>query len=299
MTEPQVTATAGPSFSDLAELVRLPAVASVPGDALAGAAFACGDRGLPARAYSLPLSSSLIYLAGMALNDYADRNVDAAERPHRPIPSGRVTPQQAAQLAHVLAAAGIAVAALNGRRALGIAVPLATTVYAYDLVLKNTAAGPAAMAACRVLDVLLGATAGQMRYAVPAATAVGAHTLLLTTVSRREVEGATTDFARKATIAAGIVAGVATLAVLFGSRRRRLDGFVPLTAYTATQIRSGLAAVADPSPKTLQQMVGSGVLALIPLQSALLIATGHRRLGSLIGSLWPMAQRLAKRRAVT
>ena len=32
-------------------------------------------------------------MAGMALNDYADREIDAVERPGRPIPSGRVTPE--------------------------------------------------------------------------------------------------------------------------------------------------------------------------------------------------------------
>ncbi|WP_162795796.1 UbiA family prenyltransferase, partial [Nonomuraea lactucae] len=69
------------------ELVRAPAALSVPGDLLAGAAAAGRpvDPGLVA-------GSACLYWAGMALNDYADRDVDARERPERPIPSGRVSP---------------------------------------------------------------------------------------------------------------------------------------------------------------------------------------------------------------
>ena len=73
----------------LVELVRLPAALTVPGDTLAGAAAAGRvDR----RAAVLPLASVSLYWAGMALNDWADRDLDAVERPERPIPSGRVRP---------------------------------------------------------------------------------------------------------------------------------------------------------------------------------------------------------------
>ena len=76
-----------PAAADLAELVRLPAVLSVPGDVLVGAAASGQVREIP-RTAGLVASSSCLYLAGMALNDYADRDVDAVERPGRPIPSG-------------------------------------------------------------------------------------------------------------------------------------------------------------------------------------------------------------------
>ena len=69
-----------PAPADLAELVRLPAVLSVPGDVLLGAA-ASGQVGNVGRTAGLVASSSCLYLAGMALNDYADRDVDAVERP--------------------------------------------------------------------------------------------------------------------------------------------------------------------------------------------------------------------------
>ncbi|OCC13520.1 Protoheme IX farnesyltransferase [Streptomyces sp. PTY087I2] len=140
-----------------AELLRVSALFSVPGDALAGAA-AVGRR--PGRGTALAVGASLcLYEAGMALNDWADRDEDAVDRPHRPIPSGRISPAAALGAAGVLTAAGLALAARAGRPALTVATGLAATVWAYDLHLKHTKAGPAAMAAARSLDLLLGATA--------------------------------------------------------------------------------------------------------------------------------------------
>ncbi|WP_420713325.1 UbiA family prenyltransferase, partial [Streptomyces sp. NRRL B-24085] len=140
-----------------AELLRLPALFTVPGDALAGAAAASAR---PTPRTLLAIASSLcLYEAGMALNDWADRDVDAVERPHRPLPSGRIQPSAALGAACALTGAGLTLAACAGRPALTVAVPLAATVWAYDLGLKNTPAGPLAMATARGLDLLLGAAA--------------------------------------------------------------------------------------------------------------------------------------------
>ncbi|MBQ1091313.1 SCO3242 family prenyltransferase [Streptomyces sp. B93] len=175
-----------------AELLRLPALFTVPGDALAGAA-ATARR--PTSRTLLAIGSSLcLYSAGMALNDWADRAEDAAERPHRPLPSGRVRPAAALTAACALTGAGLALAARAGRPALTVAAPLAATVWAYDLTLKHTPAGPAAMAAARGLDLLLGAaaTTGRTRDALPSAALLGSHTLAVTAVSRRETQGGST-----------------------------------------------------------------------------------------------------------
>ncbi|GHF25163.1 hypothetical protein GCM10018772_58600 [Streptomyces fumanus] len=171
-----------------AELLRLPALFTVPGDALAGVA-AAGAR--PGPRTLLAIGSSLcLYEAGMVLNDWADRTEDAAERPHRPLPSGRVHPSTALTAACALTAAGLALAARAGRPALAVATPLAATVWAYDLTLKHTPAGPVAMAGARALDLLLGAaTTGRVRPALPSAALLGTHTLAVTTVSRRETTG--------------------------------------------------------------------------------------------------------------
>ncbi|MGW1410471.1 SCO3242 family prenyltransferase [Streptomyces sp. NPDC002403] len=209
-----------------AELLRVSALFTVPGDALAGAA-ASGRR--PDRGTALAVGASLcLYEAGMALNDWADREEDTIDRPHRPIPSGRIAPAAALAAAGALTAAGLGLAARAGRPALAVATGLAATVWAYDLRLKHTPAGPAAMAAARGLDLLLGATAtgaarrttgavrpgtgpgpevmagtgsargsdpagrGSVRAALPAAGLLGAHTYAVTAVSRHEAHGGST-----------------------------------------------------------------------------------------------------------
>ena len=63
-------------LADLAELVRAPAALSVPGDVLSGAAAA---GALGPRTPALAGASVLLYWAGMAANDWADRRLDAVD----------------------------------------------------------------------------------------------------------------------------------------------------------------------------------------------------------------------------
>ncbi|OQR62733.1 hypothetical protein B6E66_18685 [Streptomyces maremycinicus] len=198
-----------------AELLRLPAVFTVPGDALAGAT-ALAAR--PDRRTLLAIGSSLcLYEAGMVLNDWADRAEDAAERAHRPLPSGRVSPTAAFTAACGLTAAGLALATRAGRPALAVAAPLAATVWSYDLALKHTPAGPIAMAAARGLDLLLGAAAGagRVRPALPSAALLATHTLAVTTLSRQETREGTPT----AALAALATTGVLTLTCVVRNRR--------------------------------------------------------------------------------
>ncbi|REE97968.1 SCO3242 family prenyltransferase [Thermomonospora umbrina] len=231
------------NLKDLAELVRAPAALSVPGDTMAG-----GARG-PAPA----VSSVCLYWAGMALNDYADRALDAKERPERPIPSGRVAPWEALALAAGLTGAGLAVAAVTGgRRRLAVAVPLAVTVWAYDLKLKDTPVGPAAMAAARGLDVLLGGGPG----ALPAAAAITAHTYGLTMLSRGEVDG---GGPAQLAIALAATATVTAIAALPHRDRAAIVGLGLVAAYTGVVGGAQLHASAPPGAVT----AGAGVLGLI------------------------------------
>ncbi|MFE2757251.1 UbiA family prenyltransferase, partial [Actinosynnema sp. NPDC059335] len=139
-----------------------------------------------------------------------------ATRPERPIPSGRVSPERALAVAGGLGVLGLALAAAaGGRRALGTAAALTGAVWAYDVVLKDTPAGPFAMAACRGLDVLLGAPADGVREALPAASVMAAHTLGVTVLSRGEVHGTSPGVARA--VLAG-TAATALAAVAAGAR---------------------------------------------------------------------------------
>lgn len=296
-----------------AELLRLPALFTVPGDVLAGAAAAGGRPG--ARTLLAVGSSVCLYEAGMALNDWADRAEDAAERPNRPLPSGRIRPAAALTAACTLTGAGLALAARAGRPALTVAAPLAATVWAYDLALKHTPAGPVAMAAARGLDLLLGAaaTTGRTRAALPSAALLGTHTLAVTTVSRQE----TRYGSPLAPVAALAVTGLLTR-LLTGRQSRPAEAglrtpgsAVPTSesaaglttalaaAYATTAARPYFHAALHPSPPLTQRAVGAGIRATIPLQAALNARNGAPVQALLIAALAPLGARFARKVSVT
>lgn len=309
-----------------AELLRLPALFTVPGDALAGAAALTrcpGHRILFAIG-----SSCCLYEAGMVLNDWADRAEDAADRPHRPLPSGRVSPAAAFTAACAFTAAGLALAARAGRPALTIAAPLAATVWSYDLALKHTPAGPFTMAAARGLDLLLGAaaTGGRARPALPSAALLATHTLAVTTLSRQETREGTPTAALAALATTGALTWLVQRRPTLGPppNRRSPDGQVhgrrgrpepgsahrspaPLTAalaatYAGTTARSYLHASLNPSPPLTQQAVGAGIRGTIPLQAALIARSGGTAgtaTALLTAALAPVARRLARRVSIT
>jgi hypothetical protein len=286
----------------LIRLVRLPSVVTVPGDVLVGAAWGPDGDTSVARRGALALSSSLAYLSGMALNDWADRELDARERPGRPIPAGEVDARHALMLAIGLSAGALAVSAgARGGRSLAGSVPLIATVWAYDLKAKGTTAGPWTMALARSLDVLVGAP-GAARRAAPAAGLVGAHTLLVTLVSRSEADGAS------AGLAAGAFAGVlgTTSASIWligrgGATRsgHRRPAMACVALYALTMTRAVVSVARSRDAGSVQRLVGSGVFANMPLQAALLAHRGRIQAAASVLAAWPVAKRAARRVAVS
>ncbi|MEU2673109.1 SCO3242 family prenyltransferase [Streptomyces sp. NPDC007164] len=242
-----------------AELVRAPAAITVPGDVVAGA-LAAGRPGIR-RATGLAASSVALYWAGMALNDWADRAEDAIERPERPIPSGRLTPSAALATAIGLTGAGLGLAALAGgrRTLLRRTLPLAAAVWAYDLGLKSTPLGPAAMAAARALDVLHGTGPGRAAAALPAATAVAAHTFAVTRLSRHEVDGAPTSEPKLslATTTAIAGAGAAHLLATTGPRAATTHAAQPPTAARLFSIAADGAHLGAPAAGSVAALLAA------------------------------------------
>ncbi|MFJ1748094.1 SCO3242 family prenyltransferase [Streptomyces sp. NPDC088116] len=352
----------GTGLGAWAELLRVSALFTVPGDALAGAA-ALGVR--PNRSTALAVGASLcLYEAGMALNDWADREEDAVDRPHRPIPSGRISPPAALAAAGALTAAGLGLAARAGRPSLAVGTALAAAVWSYDLRLKHTAAGPVAMGAARALDLLLGATATAGRApasagrapasvgrapasagrapasaggtgvggtagagraprtappsaALRSAALLGAHTLAVTTVSRREAQGGSTAAPLAALAATGVLGALAGRRPEGGPGEgggRRGSGdrgsvgrsvtarrTAPLLAgalaavYAGTAGRPLLHAALNPSPPLTQRAVGGGIRAMIPLQAALAARGGAAGAALGVMGLVPLARTLARK----
>jgi UbiA prenyltransferase family len=331
-------------LSPLLRLLRLPSVLTVPGDVLLGAAWG-GEGEQPATVAALALSSSLLYLGGMALNDWADRELDARERPWRPIPAGEVAPAVALGSAVALTGGALTVAgAAGGVRRLHTTLPLVAAVWLYDLRTKDTPAGPWTMALARALDVLAGAgrngdsrrrrvspgfgrngdrlgghslrshpRIGQRRRRVspgfgrrqlragPPAAVMGAHALLLTLVSAREVDGADRALAGRALL--GVAATTAAAATLILAGPRSADTAAPalvcLSLYGWAMGRAGVAVLWRPAPVRLQRLVGTGVLANMPLQAALLAGRGRHVPAAALVATWPAARWAARRTAVT
>ncbi|MEF3402743.1 SCO3242 family prenyltransferase [Agromyces sp. CCNWLW203] len=283
------------SAADLLDLVRAPAALTVIGDTLAGG-HAGGTR-FTGRRWLLPAASVLLYSGGMALNDYADRALDAEERPERPIPSGRVSAGQALAVVSGCFAAGLALAAAGGgRRGLGVAVPLVGAIVLYNTVAKSTPLGPLSMAACRGLDVMMGA--GGERRAVPAAATVALHTAGVTLQSRGEVHGGSVGVAG-ATLAITAASAVAASSGDRGAFEARSAGSAAIgrtgstaTTSTAWRIGAALATIAatasylaatvptqlrtldDPSAGNVRTATRAGIGAMIPLQTTLVARTG-------------------------
>lgn len=292
-------------LADLAELVRAPAALTVPGDVLAGAVAAGNLR--PVRLAGLAASSVSIYWAGMALNDWSDRKVDAVERPERPIPSGRVPARTALGLASTLTALGLGLSALAGGRAtLKTSAVLAATAWIYDLAAKNTPAGPAFMAAARSLDVLVGAGPTRRKAWAPA-LAIGTHTLTLTAMSRGEVHGSTPTSARTALAATTLIttataaptARLAAATVGISPETGGASGGLLAAVFAGLYVRSvapaQTAAAREPTGQNLRKAVGAGIHGLVPLQAAWCARAGQPWIGAGLLAALPLARALARK----
>jgi geranylgeranylglycerol-phosphate geranylgeranyltransferase len=84
------------------------------------------------------LAVFLVTGAGNAVNDYFDREIDAINRPDRPVPSGRVTSKQALMWSLILFAAGCTLAGLVNWLCLVISTANSVLLYFYARNLKTT-----------------------------------------------------------------------------------------------------------------------------------------------------------------
>ena len=143
----------------------------------------------------LLLASALLYEAGMVLNDVFDAEVDAAERPERPIPAGRITRRTAGAVGWTLLLSGLAAALASAYLTeshfpFTIAAGLGVSILAYDAGLKKTPLGPWAMGTCRSLNVLLGGSlaAGDESPVLVYALLIGLYTVGLTYFAKSETD---------------------------------------------------------------------------------------------------------------
>jgi 4-hydroxybenzoate polyprenyltransferase len=159
-------------------LLRLGRVSNLPTvwtNTLAGTLLAGGDW-QNARTLTVVAAMSLFYEGGMFLNDYFDREVDARDRPERPIPSFEIAPRTVAVIGSAMLATGLALLALVGIEALGLGLVLAALIVTYDMRHKGNAFAPVLMGGCRALVYVIAAVAAAS--ALPATVILAAAALL-------------------------------------------------------------------------------------------------------------------------
>lgn len=118
-----------------------------------------GGHPRPVTMVILLVSLSLFYVAGMYLNDAFDHDIDRAQRPERPIPSGQVNAQVVFAVGSgllvvalgLLLWAGYGLQQGTGWRAPLAGLILAATIVFYDCYHKDNPFSPLIMGACRML----------------------------------------------------------------------------------------------------------------------------------------------------
>ena len=93
---------------------------------------------LDGRAFAAAAVVGLTTAFGLVINDYCDVVVDRIGKPHRPIPSGRISLRQARLFAWTLAAIALGVGSLLGRDLAIFAAAAIALSGAYSFVLKGT-----------------------------------------------------------------------------------------------------------------------------------------------------------------
>jgi 4-hydroxybenzoate polyprenyltransferase len=286
-------------------LARLPNVFTSMADALAGIAIARGGR-VQGADLTLVAASALLYPAGMVLNDYFDRHVDARERPERPIPSGQIAPGVAAGLGFGLMAAGLAAAAVAGLPSLLAAAALAGAIVLYDAGAKSTPLGPFVMGLCRLLNVVLGLSVADAAWdALPVAAYVlpvglGAYTALLTQLARDEVFGGTTRRARAVVGAMAALVSVYLVALCGLSPAGFTVPSLVFGAYLAVRGTGVFGPVWTTSDAgAIRRSIGGGILLMPAVDAAAVAASGQPLLAGAVWLLAVPAQILKRRIAMS
>lgn len=293
------------------QLFRIPNVFTAMADIAAGYLFVRGDLAPLLVFGSLLAASSLLYTAGMVLNDVYDYKQDLNERPDRPLPSGRIRRDWAMWLGYGMLLCGVVLAWLAGYLVEGapaaalpwrsgvVATILAGCIVAYDAVMKTTILGPLFMGACRFLNLLLGmSTAGFIMCGGPEYVARFETGQLLVAGGMGVYIVGVTWFARTEAHVSGrwqlgggltlIVAGIALVGsyAWIDPRPEHFPqpGGMGRNIWTMWQLlllllgftiaRRAAMAVMDPTPQNVQAAVKQAILSVIVLDAAICLVAG-------------------------
>ena len=237
---------------------------------------------------TLVVASICLYAGGVALNDVCDADIDARQRPDRPIPSGRIALGAARRSAVALLCAGVVLAWLASPRAGVLAFALLASIVLYDAVLKDTPLAPPLMGLCRALNFLLPlASLGGSILSTAALTPAALIWLYITSVTyfaRREAIGATRWSLTGGTI--GVCLAVVGLAALRWIVAQPHDAYlIAVIALAGVLGYHGFVCVRRPEPAVIQRGVKVFVIGLIGFDACIAWASRGSIAGLLVAAL--------------
>lgn len=248
----------------------------------------------------LVLSTIGLYGGGVVLNDFFDAELDAIERPERPIPSGKVSKKAAALLGYGLLLWGIVTASFHSMYSAVLAVAIAVLCVLYDAWGKHQSfIGPINMGLCRGVNLVLG---------MSAITASVANTYWLgivpviyiaaiTMVSRGEVHGGKAPTLYFAGFLYLLVSSVQLTLAFLGKMPWLTQVLVFVHLH---QVGKPLYyAIKNPIGPMIGKAVKAGVISLIIMDAAWVGLSGNVYMTILVLALLPLSIRLAKVFAVT
>jgi UbiA prenyltransferase family len=177
-----------PGLSTLLRLGRISNVPTVWTNVLAGSVIAGGGR-QPDQIALLVTAMTAFYVGGMYLNDFFDRQIDARDRPGRPIHAGEIRAGTVSSIGFGLLAIGVALMIPFGLAATICGALLAAVIVLYDVWHKGNVLSPLVMGTCRAL-VYIGtgaALAGRTSTAMMiGAVALASHVAGITYAAKQE-----------------------------------------------------------------------------------------------------------------
>jgi len=229
----------------------------------------------------LTITSILLYVVGIIINDYRDLELDRKERPDRPLPSGKISRRSALAIAFIATILAIILATFVGIPSLLLAVILLITIVAYDCWLKNNILGYFTIALARVFNVVLGCSPGitiliTNQNDLARISVILVSTFLYVTaisyMSRIEVEPSPkkSNF-QISVVLLSLVPAILTYFTLMGFFK--WDLFLSLVIFVGMLVKSLVRKYGSSNPKVIKKIVGNLVLSIIILDSAFMSGT--------------------------
>ncbi|MBM1107853.1 UbiA-like protein EboC [Aurantibacter crassamenti] len=249
--------------------------------------------------FLLVFASVFLYAGGVVLNDVFDYELDAVERPERPIPSGLIPLKKATVFGTILLLIGVFLAFLVNELSGYISIALALAIVLYDAASKKHGFfGPFNMGLCRSLNLLLGMSVLGELTNVWFAIIPLVYIFAITLISRGEVHGDNKKHIIWASILyVLVIIGVISIVLYKTDQIMHVIPFLGLFAFLV--FKPLMNAYRLNSPNNIKKAVIAGVLSLIVLDAALAVGFSYWWYGLLILLLLPLSMLLSKIFAVT